>query len=45
MIISDFYFVGVPVPPHKADAPLIVDPNAVLPFAISVETFEVIPRG
>ena len=30
--------------PAKADAPLIVDPNAVLAFAIAFERFEAICR-
>jgi len=31
MIIDDFNVVGVAFPPTEADAPLIVDPDAVLP--------------
>jgi hypothetical protein len=33
MIIHDLNVIGVPVSPNKADAPLIVDANAVLPSA------------
>jgi hypothetical protein len=44
MIIHDLNVIGVPVSPNKADTPLIVDPNAVLPFPVSVECFEAVPR-
>jgi len=32
MVIDDFHIVGVPVTPFKADPPLFVDTNCVLPF-------------
>jgi len=42
MVVHDFHFVSVPVAPHKADAPLIVDPNAVLPFPVAEKSFQAI---
>jgi hypothetical protein len=34
MIVRDFQFVRIAVMPSKVDAPLIVDANAVLAFAV-----------
>ena len=42
MIIDDFDVVGVPVGPSEADAPLIIDPNAVLAGSISAQLFQAI---
>jgi len=44
-IIRDFHVVGVSFPPREADAPLIVDPNAVLSFAVSGQLLKPIRRG
>ena len=35
MVVDDFDVIGVAASPKKADPPLIVDPNAMLSFAIS----------
>ena len=35
VVIDDFHVVGVTVKPSEADAPLIVDPDAVLAFALT----------
>lgn len=43
MIIHDFYVVGIAVTPNKADSPLLIDTNTVLPSSIPFERFEVIP--
>jgi hypothetical protein len=40
MIIRHFHIVRVPASPSKANAPLIVDANAMLAFAIPLEFFE-----
>ena len=32
MIIHNFYLFRVPVSPHKADAPLLIDTDAMLSF-------------
>jgi hypothetical protein len=37
MVIDDLDHLGAAFPPDKADAPLIVDPDAVLPSAIAFE--------
>ena len=45
MVVDDLHIVGISVTPDKADAPLIVDANAVLPSAVTFERFQVITRG
>ncbi len=44
MAIDDRNVVSIPITPHKADAPLIVDANAVLSRAITFERFQSIAR-
>jgi hypothetical protein len=44
MIVHDLDAVGVSVAPFEADAPLIVDPDAVLSFAVSQEVLAPISR-
>jgi len=44
MVIHDFNIVSIPFPPNKADAPLVVDADAVLPSAIAMQRFEPITR-
>jgi hypothetical protein len=34
----------IPIPPGEADAPLVVDPNAVCPGATTPEPFELVSR-
>lgn len=44
MIVHDLDPVGMPVAPFEADAPLIVDPDAVLSFAVSQEPLAPVSR-
>jgi len=44
MIVNDLNLICVPLPPHKADSKLIVDPNAVLTFAVFMESLKVVAR-
>jgi hypothetical protein len=44
MIIHDFYIVSAVLPPKKADPPLIVDADAVLPCPQSPQFFQSISR-
>ena len=44
MVVDDFHIVGIAVFPDKADAPLLVDANAVLAEAITFEGLESITR-
>jgi hypothetical protein len=44
MVIDDFHVVGVTVNPSKADAPLIVDADAVLAFSAALECFKTVGR-
>jgi hypothetical protein len=41
VIIHDLDIVCVPIPPLETDPELIVDPNAVMSFAISLEGLQV----
>jgi len=45
VIIHNLSFVRVPFPPNKAETPLVVDPNAVLPLPVAVQCLQPIPRG
>ncbi len=40
MVVHDFHIVGVAVPPHEADAILIIDPDAVLALALAVQRLQ-----
>jgi hypothetical protein len=42
VVVDNLHAVGVSFPPNKTDAPLIIDANVVLPFAIAVERLKVI---
>lgn len=35
MVIYDLHVIGVTVPPHKADSPLVVDPDAMLALPVA----------
>ena len=37
MIVDDLYVVSVSFSPHKTNAPLVIDADAVLPFAVSCQ--------
>jgi hypothetical protein len=45
MIISDFNPFRPLVYPNETYPELLIDPHAVLPLAISLETFQIVPRG
>lgn len=42
MVIGDLYLLGGAIVPDKTDPPLIVDPDAVLSFAVALERFEAV---
>jgi hypothetical protein len=42
VIVNNFYVEGITVFPNKADAPLVVDANAVLPFSVALERLKAI---
>jgi hypothetical protein len=37
MIIHDFYVISITINPFKADSPLFIDPDAVLPCPVAAE--------
>jgi hypothetical protein len=42
MVVYDFDFMGVLIDPTKADAPLVVDADAVLAAAVTLEGFQAV---
>ena len=44
MIIDDFDIVGMAVPPDETNPPLSIDADTVLTSAISLQSFQLIPR-
>ena len=44
MIVNDLDLMRIAVLPSEADAPLIVDPNTVLPSALPSQLLQSIPR-
>src|SRR3990172_4863148 len=44
VVVRNFDLAGIAVSPFKADAPLVVDPNAVLALAVPSQPFEPVPR-
>jgi len=44
VVIRNFHIVGIALTPDKADAPLVVDADAVLPFPVAFQCFQVIAR-
>jgi hypothetical protein len=40
MVICDFNFAGFSLPPYEADAVLIIDPDAVLSLALTVQRLQ-----
>jgi len=40
MVVNDFHRVGVRSFPVEADAPLVIDPNAVLACAVTLQDFQ-----
>jgi hypothetical protein len=43
VIVDDFDVLGAFILPDEADAPLVIDPDAVLSRSVSEELFQVIP--
>ncbi len=44
MVVNDFNLMGIAIEPDETDAPLIVDADTVLPFAIRFEPMKPVPR-
>jgi hypothetical protein len=44
MVINDLDIIGITVLPHKANAPLLVDPDAVLPLPVTVQCLQLTPE-
>jgi hypothetical protein len=44
VIVNDFNILSVRGLPYEADPPLIIDPNTVLPGAITLERLQPVPR-
>ena len=44
MVVNDFDIVGITFMPTEAQPPSIIDPDGVLPFAITLERLEPISR-
>lgn len=44
MIVYDFNVVSVPLSPTEADAPLVIDPNAVLSLPVSGQFLKAVSR-
>ncbi len=42
VIIDNLDVVRIAITPHKTDAPLVIDPNAVRPGAIALEQFHLV---
>ena len=40
MVVHNLDVAGQPVMPLEADTPLVVDPNAMLPHAVALKSFE-----
>lgn len=44
MIVHDLDLIGISTAPHKTDAVLLVDPDAVLPSAVTAQLFKPVSR-
>jgi len=44
VVVGDFDFVRIATLPTKADAILVVNPNAVLSTSVSAQTLKAVPR-
>jgi len=44
MVIHDFDVMSVALQPNKTNAPLLINANAVVTFAIALQGFESVPR-
>jgi hypothetical protein len=45
VVFGDLDLEGIAASPSEADSPLIVDADAVLPFPVSLQAFQSVPRG
>ena len=45
MVIRYLYIEGIAIPPHEAHAELIVDPDAVLAYAVMMQRPKLVTRG
>jgi hypothetical protein len=44
VVVHDLDLVGIPISPHKADPPLVVDSNTVLTTPVTTQRFQPIRR-
>jgi len=44
MVIHDLDAVGIPILPEETNPPLIVDPDAVLAFAVTLQSLKTVGR-
>jgi hypothetical protein len=44
MVVYDIHVIGIALFPAKADAPTIIDPDAVLPLPISFQSLQAVRR-
>ena len=44
MVINNFNLLCMAIYPYEANAPLVVDANAVLPRAVTAQSFEPVAR-
>ena len=44
MIIYDFYVISISIDPLKANPPLVIDPNAILPRSITAKLLKPVRR-
>jgi hypothetical protein len=44
VIVHELDLVGIPISPHKADPPLVVDSNTVLTTPVATQRFQPIRR-
>jgi len=45
MVIDNLNIVRIPVLPYETDAPLLIDPDAVLSNSVPLKSFKFIPWG
>jgi len=44
VVVNDLDVMGIIALPHKADAPLFVDPDAMLPLPVTAQRLQIIGR-
>ncbi len=45
MVVDDLNVIRIRIHPSEAQPPLVIDPNAVLPFSVTGERLQTIPRN